>query len=154
MIWDQIEKEMEKYLQEISYSKYILSIKGIGIVTAAGLIGEVGDFSCFQTRAEIMKLAGYDLYEISSGDHQGMRHISRRGRSLLRKILYFAALNVVGPNGILYEKYQSYKERNMPNMKALVAISRKLLGIIFALVRDQRMYEKNYSRKSRLKRAA
>ena len=37
----------------------------------AGLIGEVGDFSKFRTRSEIMKLAGLDLYEISSGKRKG-----------------------------------------------------------------------------------
>lgn len=41
----QVEMEMERYLDMIPYSRFILSIKGIGPVTAAGLIGEVGDFA-------------------------------------------------------------------------------------------------------------
>ncbi len=70
----------------------ILSLKGIGTVTAAGLIGEVGDFSKFATISEVMKLAGLDLYEVSSGKHRGKLRISKRGRPLMRKLLYFAAL--------------------------------------------------------------
>jgi transposase len=64
---DQMEKQMGKHLKQIPYSQSILSIKGIGKVTVAGLIGEVGDFRQFKTISEIMKLAGLDLYEISSG---------------------------------------------------------------------------------------
>ena len=54
-------------LERIPYSSKLLSIKGLGVVSVASIIGEIGDFSKFQTRSEIMKLAGLDLYEISSG---------------------------------------------------------------------------------------
>jgi transposase len=84
-----VEAEMDKYLGEIPYSRSILSIKGIGTITAAGLIGEIGDFRQFHTISEVMKHAGLDLYEISSGKHKGEKHISKRGRHLLRKILFF-----------------------------------------------------------------
>ena len=70
------------YLEKIPYSHSILSINGIGNVTTAGLIGEVGDFRKFKTISEVLKLAGLDLYEISSGVHQGCRRISKSGRAL------------------------------------------------------------------------
>lgn len=56
-----MEKEMSNYLREIPYSPFILSIKGIGEITAAGLIGEVGDFRNFKTISEIIKHAGMEL---------------------------------------------------------------------------------------------
>jgi transposase len=139
-----LEKEMEKHLEEIPYSHSILSIKGIGKVTAAGLIGEVGDFRAFGTISEITKLAGLDLFEISSGKHKGQRRISKRGRGLLRKLLYFGAINMVKTNGILHEPYQQMVGRGMQKMKALVAMARKLLRIIFALARDNALYEENH----------
>jgi transposase len=152
---ESLEKEMARYLKQIPYSASILSIKGIKEVTAAGLIGEVGDFRKFQTLSEILKLAGLDLYEISSGKHQGKRRISKRGRSLLRKLLYFASLNTVRRGGIMHHKYQQYLERGMPKTKALIAVARKLLGIIFAIVRDQSIYEKDFLKaSSQLKEAA
>ena len=77
----------------------------------AGLIGEVGDFSKFRTQSEIMKLAGLDLYEISSGKRKGEKRISKRGRSLLRKILYFAARQHIRKNGIMQEYYESLTEQ-------------------------------------------
>jgi len=149
-----LEKQMEDYLEKIPYSISILSIKGIGIVTVAGLIGEVGDFKKFNTISEVMKLAGLDLYEISSGKHKGQRRISKRGRSLMRKLLYFAAINAVKSNGIMYEPYQKMLDRGTPKMKALIAISRKLLGLIFALARDNAVYVENHRRIHHIKLAA
>lgn len=143
---DDVELEMLQQLEQIPYSRVILSLKGIGSVTAAGLIGEVGDFTKFRTIREVLKLAGLDLYEVSSGKHKGKLRISKRGRSLMRKLLYLAALSTVRQGGALHEWYQRALERGMKKTAALVAVSRKLLGIIFALVRDHSVYMKNYSK--------
>ena len=141
---DTLEKQLAEYLQQIPYSHSILSVKGFGVVTTAGLIGEVADFKKFDTISEIMKLAGFDLYEISSGKHKGMRRISKRGRPLIRKLLFFAAINTVKSKGIMHEPYKKMQERGMPKIKALVAISRKLLRIIYALARDDTLYMEDY----------
>ena len=151
---EKVEQEMAVLLPEIPYSHSILSLKGIGEVTAAGLIGEVGDFRKFHTIAEVLKLAGLNLFEISSGKHKGNRHITKRGRSLLRKILFFAALNTVRKGGVMHDVYQRHLDQGMPKIKALVAIARKLLGIVFALVRDHSEYIENYSKGETLKLAA
>ena len=149
-----VEQQMNYYVQQIPYSHSMLSIKGMGIITVAGLIGEVGNFEAFSTIAEIMKLAGLDLYEVSSGNHRGRHHISKRGRALMRKLLYFAALSVVRKKGIMHEDYQKMLARGMPKIKALVAISRKLLRLVFALARDHTVYVNNYCQKSTLEIAA
>jgi transposase len=140
----QLERRMTDYLKKIPYSRFILSMQGIGEVTAAGLIGEVGDFNQYNTIAEITKLAGLDLFEISSGKHKGNRRISKRGRPLMRKLLYYAAMNMVSRDGVMRRTYQRHIQRGMVKMKALIAISRKLLGIIFALVRNQSEYISDY----------
>ncbi len=144
---DEVKNRMSNYLKEIPYSSYILSLKGIGEITTAGLIGELGDFRKYRTISEVIKLAGLDLYEISSGKHKGEKHISKRGRPLMRKLLYFASMNVVKKGGALHKEYQIHLQKGMPKIKALIAISRKLIGIIFALVRDHSMYIENYSKK-------
>ena len=151
---EDLEKQMADHLKNIPYSHSILSINGIGNITAAGLIGEVGDFRKFKTVSEVMKLAGLDLYEISSGAHQGCRRISKRGRTLMRKLLYFAALNTTRKNGILHSSYQRHLAKGMPRIKALIAIARKLIGIIFALVRDHSNYIADYSGQLAFKKAA
>ena len=151
----ELENYMSNHLKQVPYSKSILSLKGIGDITAAGLIGEMGDFRKFTTISEVIKHAGLDLFEISSGKHKGKRRISKRGRPLLRKLLFFASINVVRKGGILHQQYQIHLQKGMPKIKALVAISRKLLSIIFALVRNHSVYTENYSKiKYQLKEAA
>jgi transposase len=151
---EKMEEEMLPYLEQIPYCDSLLSVKGIGVITVAGLIGEVGDFRQFHTLREVMKLAGLDLFEISSGTHKGNRHISKRGRPLLRKLLYFAAINTVRKGGVMHACYQRHLQRGMPKTKALIAIARKLLGILFALVRDHSQYDEQYTPKEDLKLAA
>ena len=152
----EIKAEMEKTLARIPCSARILSMKGLGVVTVAGLIGEVGDFTKFRTQSEIMKLAGLDLYEISSGKRKGQRRISKRGRSLLRKILYYAAIQMIRKNGIMHDYYERLTGRGMLRMMALVAVSRKLLCIIHAIMRDDRDYVGEYAASKRkvIKKAA
>ncbi len=151
---EKLEEEMLPCLEQIPYSDSLLSVKGIGAVTVAGLIGEVGDFRHYGTLREVMKLAGLDLFEISSGRHQGNRHISKRGRSLLRKLLYYAAINTIRKGGVMHACYQRHLAKGMAKTKALIAIARKLLRILFALVRDHSQYVENYSPKEALKLAA
>jgi transposase len=140
----EIEAQMGATLERIPCSVRLLSIKGLGIVSVAGIIGEVGDFSKFSTQSEILKLAGLDLYEISSGKRKGQRRISKRGRSLLRKILFYAAIQMIRKNGIMYDYYARLTGRGMERMRALIAVSRKLLRIIHAIVRDNRDYVEQY----------
>ena len=141
----ELERQMARCLDDIPYSRSLLSIRGLAVVTVAGLIGEVGDFTQFDTIAEITKLAGLDLYEVSSGKHKGQRRISKRGRPLMRKLLFFAALNAINPHGMMHTTYQEMLARGMVKMKALIAIARKMLRIIFAVARDNTLYVDNYS---------
>ncbi len=149
-----IEDEIRKTLAEVPESKNILSIPGIGELTAAAIIGEMGDFSCFCTNDEVLKFAGLNLFEISSGLHKGQVHITKVGRALLRKTLYFASLNIVRKNGIMHDYYQRKIDKGMPKTKALIAVARKLLRTIFALARDNSMYNANYNEMKYMKKAA
>jgi transposase len=150
---DRLEQEVSLLLGEIPYSRVLLSIKGIGGVIIGGLIGEVGDFKSFHTNAEILKCAGLNLYEISSGRHRGTRHISKRGRALMRKLLFYAAVCTIRKDGIMRCHYERYLRNGMNKMKAVIAISRKLLCIMFAMVRDHNNYIENYNKAAYLEAA-
>jgi len=140
-----LEEEIGKCLKCISYTEILMSLKGIGIITAAVLISEVVDFKLYRKSKEIIKLAGLNLYEISSGKHKGRTRISKRGRPLLRQKLYFLALNIVRKGCIMHERYQRYLEKGMKKSQALTAVVRKLIMIIFAMVRDEQPFIENYN---------
>lgn len=150
----ELEDDMKRILKTLPSSRALLSIGGIGTITAAAVIGETAAFEGMTHAAEFEKLAGLNLFEISSGKHQGRRRISKRGRSLLRKMLYFAAINVVKKPGVFQEKYQSCLRRGMPKNKALTAVSRKLVRVIFAVVRDNAEFDSEYRTVQPLKKAA
>ena len=148
------EEDISRNLVQIPLSRELLLIKGIGEITVAGVIGEVVDFTNFTSTNEIEKYAGLNLFEISSGKHQGQRRISKRGRWFLRKVLYFAALNTIRKGGAFHEKYQRYLDRGMPGNKALIAIARKLLRVMFAMARDQKVFKEEYHHTSTISEAA
>lgn len=132
-----IEKLMTNALSKISYAEKLLSIHGIGPVSLSMILGEIGDIRRYRKAEEILKLAGLNLYEISSGQQKGRRRISKRGRPLLRKTLFYAALRMVKTKGVFRPDYLRLTENNkMHKTKALVALSRKLLRVIFALARN------------------
>lgn len=149
------EQKMEKIIKRVPESANMLSNKGIGIITAAGILGEVGSFKKYKSQAAILKFAGLNLYEMSSGKHHGIRRITKRGRGLLRKLLYFAAINTIKKDGIMHDYYKRLVETNgMVKKKALIAVSRKLLCLMYAQVRDNTFYMENYHEIMNLKKAA
>ena len=76
---EQLEKAMEKALADTGYGEIILGIPGIGVVTAASLLGEIGDPRRFDHPRQICKMAGYNLIEDSSGKNKsGTRSEERR----------------------------------------------------------------------------
>jgi transposase len=139
-----VEQEMKKQLTATEISDYILSIKGIGIVTAAGLLGEIGDPSRFVTWKQIRKLAGFNLVENSSGERKGKHKISKRGRSLLRSYLYQAAVIMGGKNPEFQKLYRyliNRKENPLKKKQALVVLAIKLIRIIQTLINRKEKYD-------------
>lgn len=127
----------EVLAQQIPGTEEILKIKGVGLVTAAGFMAEVGDISRFEHPRQIQKLAGLNLKETSSGKHKGKTSISKRGRSRLRALLFQGIMPLVAKNPEFKELHVYYTTRaNNPLQKkqSLVLLSCKLIRIFFALV--------------------
>jgi transposase len=138
-----IESQMKKCVTSIPYSKYILSIPRMNVITTGALIGEFADLPSFASANELLKFAGMDLYELSSGRFKGTKRISKRGRPLIRKWLYYAVLHMIGKNGMFNDAYKD-RIRNKKHNAILGLLSRKLLRIIFALVNNKTEYNENY----------
>lgn len=131
------ENQMQHFCELVEYSKYLFSIKGVGLITVAGLIGEIGDFSRFNDIRELEKYAGLNLFEVSSGKHVGTRRISKRGRAYLRKILYLAALGQVRNNPVLKKWYNDMKNHGKNSFASLIAVARKFLRICYGVVKHK-----------------
>lgn len=150
----QIEDAMKQELQNIKYAESLLSLPGIGYVSAAVLIGETGDFNNYKNADQVEKLAGLNLFENSSGKKRGRHFISKRGRPLLRKTYYYIALNSIRKGSLYHEDYKQYISRGMPHYKAIVAVARKLIRLTFALARDNKWFDNNYYKSNKRSIAA
>ena len=105
----QLEKITEVLEEEtlcVPYADKLLAIKGVGLITVAGFLAEVGDIRRFDSPKQIQKLAGLEVKENSSGKHRGRSSISKRGRKRLRKILFQVMLPMIQNNAEFGEIYQ------------------------------------------------
>jgi transposase len=122
----------------------ILQIKGVGLVTAAGFMAEVGDMSRFEHPRQIQKLAGLNLKETSSGKHKGKTTISKRGRSRLRALLFQGIMPLVATNPEFKELHKYYITREINPLKkkqSLILLCCKLIRVFFALVNKRVVYD-------------
>jgi len=140
------EKKIKGLLKQIEYTEYLLSIPGVGPLSAAVVLGELGNPSHFQNARQMIKYAGYDPQENDSGQRIGRKVISKKGRWLLRKCLYFMCLRVVMKTRFFKEFYQRKLEKrnrfgqNLKKKEALCAVTIKLIKVIHALLRDKRCF--------------
>lgn len=136
----EVEAAMHRQLEAVPYARRMLSIPQMGAITVATLLGELGDFKGYRHAAQLLKMAGLDLVEQSSGQLRGKRYISGKGRSYARQLLYLAALRM--GNSVLAEPRRRMVETNkVQPTKAAVANSCRLLRILHALVRDDRAFD-------------
>lgn len=113
-----------------------------------GVSGGTGESDYFKNPKEIIKYAGYDPKENDSGLRTGRKIISKKGRWLLRKYLYFMGMRVVHRSVFFkqyYENKQKGASRPLKKKEALCAVIIKLIRVIFALMRDKKMFVENIS---------
>ena len=154
MLWEdychkmeQMEKlniELESLLHKLPQAEEVLKMKGIGVVSVAGFFAEVGDLRRFESPKQIQKLAGLAIRENSSGKHKGQTTISKRGRARLRAVLFNAAITLVGRNGAfksIHEYYIGRKANPLKKKQSIVAVSCKLIRIIYAICKHKEAYD-------------
>jgi hypothetical protein len=141
---EEIKSEMEKLLTQVPGAKEVLEIKGMGIVSAASIIAEIGDISRFEDARQIQKYAGLSLIENSSGKHKGQTTISKRGRKRLRSVLFRVILPMVAKNQEfkqLHLYYTTRKDNPLKKKQSLILLSCKLIRIIFAIMKKKVPYD-------------
>ena len=158
---EELERQMEDTLRQTDYADFLLSIKGIGIVTLATCLGELGDPTRFDDPRQMSRMAGYNLVEDSSGKNKSGTKISKRGRKNLRGVLYQMALTMVATNDEMKQLYHYLKTREkapLRKMQALIVVSKKILTLIHTLAKKKESYDPEkvfgHVRREQLKAAA
>jgi|SRR5215510_2310494 len=118
--------------------KILQSVKGIGFVTSMSLLADCPELGQLN-RHQIAKLVGVAPLNQDSGQQRGTRHISG-GRAQVRCKLYMATLTATRCNPVIKSFYQRLIARHKPKKVALIACMRKLLTIVNALVRQNKLW--------------
>jgi transposase len=126
----------------------LMSIPGVGFVSAVTILTEIGDFEGFLKPKQLVAYFGIDPSVNESGKFKSDKDkISKRGTRFGRRALYAVALasirtkrNGEANNKILLDYYKDNLNGKKKKV-ALVAIMHKLVNYIFAILRNQKEYE-------------
>ncbi len=111
------------------------SVPSVGPVVARSLIAELPELGSLDRR-EIASLAGLAPWTRQSGKWRG-KSFTGGGRTDVRTTVFMAAMVATRHNPILKAFYQRLIAAGKPKMVALIAVARKLLTILNAIVRDK-----------------
>lgn len=136
----QIEVEMTQIVEK--QENFLTTITGIGPITAAVIIGEVGDIHRFERPNQLLAFAGLDASVRQSGDFTGTKnHLSKRGSPYLRRAIWQAAFVASQKDPALSVYYQGLRKRGKSHGTAIGAVCRKLVNIIFVIWTTNHPYE-------------
>lgn len=121
------------------------SIPGIGEATIASLLAFLGDVSRFAHAKQLAAFAGLTPRQFQSGSSvRGATHLSKAGNPWLRRALYMPALTAVRHNPLIKAFYLRLRANGKPAKSALAACMRKLLHIIFGVLKSQTPFNPNH----------
>jgi len=133
-------REARRKLKKLSqHDKVIQSMaEAVGTTTACVLRVTLGDPRDYHCGEAYRKAIGLNLKERSSGKHQGKLKITKRGPSLARRWLFFAALRVIQKPPVR-KWYEAKKRKDQDRgLGAVVAVMRKLALAVYAVgARDE-----------------
>jgi transposase len=136
-----LEVELVEALRAVPETPYLLSVPKVAPVTAAIFLGSIGDPQAYESGQQILRVAGLSLVERSSGVLRGTKRISKRGRPLLRHAAYMFAVRSITRDGLFRAEYEALCQRNGgAKMKAVVAVMRSGLRLLYSIARDRRMF--------------
>lgn len=133
--------------KQTPYYALLISIPGIGQITAATILAEIGDINRFSSSKKLVAFAGLDPSVHQSGNYVARKNsISKRGTPYLRKALYQATCAAIckrktgAVNKSLYEYYTRKVKDGKPSKVAIIATSHKLLRIIYSMLKNQESF--------------
>lgn len=126
---DELEQQIEDCVHSIDPP--ILSIPGIGALSAAVILSEYGDFSKFKNPSKMLSFAGLEL---QSGQSESTGHIVKHGSSKLRCALINCCLPLISNEPVFAEYYAKKRAEGKSHLVAMTHVAKKLLlRVIYTL---------------------
>ncbi len=121
--------------------RILIQIPGIGPRLAALFLALVGDMHRFPNVKALIAFAGLDVTLYQSGHFIGRRRLSKRGDPLLRHVLYLMAVALKRYTQRFAQAYAYHREQGRVVRETLVILSRKVLRILFHLLRHGLVFQ-------------
>lgn len=144
-------KHCNKIAESDSGYERVEAIDGLGPKITTGLILALGDYNSISNATQITKLAGFNLIDKTSGTsiNQSSR-ISHQGNDALRYWAYHGSLHCIKNKGVFKKLYER-KIKNSPGKgskkRALIAVSDKLIRVVWSMLKKGSVYQKDYDKK-------
>lgn len=151
----EIKQEIDKWVDTDQHVKKqienIQSVPGIGRLTAMTILAETNGFELIRNKKQLTSYAGFDVKEKQSGTSvKGKPKKSKRGNKYLRKCMYLPSLSAVKHVDVYKELYARIVSKNGIKMKALIAVQRKMLELVYVLYKNNTVFEQDYEEKKRV----
>ena len=135
---EEIKNKLKELASQIDYVEKLVEISGINYISVVGIIAETGDLRNYEHAKQVMKMSGLSLKESSSGQKKGKKHISKRGRSKLRRNLKQIGIALVKNNNFflqLHNYYTTQRENKVSKLVSINGIIRKFTYIMMSIVK-------------------
>lgn len=128
---DSFESKISTIIKELNPS--ILTIPGIGEVSAASIIAEYGEISNFSSPAQMLAFAGLEPSIIQSGTLESEGKMVKHGSGHLRYTLMHSSLTLLKFNPAFYDFYLKKRSEGKCHLVALSHVCKKLVRLIYCL---------------------
>lgn len=135
-----MKKEIEALLEKMPLAKQLQSIPGMGSITIAALLGFADDLGHYAHGRQLLRRAGLNLAERTSGKYKGQIKLSKRGESTLRKYLFLAILTLVRENSDFKRWHEHNLNKGMKKMASLFKLIGKLARIVIGMIQRGEAY--------------
>jgi len=126
--------------------KLLITIDGIGEITAWSILAYLGDISLFATSGQVTSYAGINPFIENSGTSLKVSRLSKMGHKRLRKSLYMPAIVAKKYNPILINFYDKLINKGKPKKVAICAVMRKLLVLSYGVLKSETAFNPNYKK--------
>lgn len=136
----QLESEIIKRGKTLKGLKRLLQLHGMNLLSAISLLAEIGDIELFESSKQLTSYAGLVTSTRQSNETTRHGHITKQGRKRLRTTAIRAILSMVNRTSSPLMDFYQKKKREKGSGKAICATARKLLTIIFVMLKKDLDY--------------
>jgi transposase len=149
LLTEQIEKTEDalvRLVNSIEDSRYLLSITGLGYISVAGILAELGPLRTYRNAKQLIKMAGTNPIEWESAGKRGNHTpMSKKGRPGLRWCIWIAAMPLLRHNPDFASWAKERRDRPvyahpLKKKEVVGATGNRLLRLAYALVKKQSLY--------------